>query len=379
MGDKPKAAKANEKVPVGMRILYFLGMAFYLLLSSLFCLVIYSHLVISPGGINTIYAVLFGLCLMGALFSSFLFGYRAFMSAKRQGWIQRKLKNIALLISLCVLLVWVGFPSLEATLSQSLDSHAKSNLHNLYQKCKVYWETQGVDQECSISIASRPEYGFVQTLWAKSIEGHGTRATFTASTQSYSGNRVFTLDENGNVVEDLEKQLENSLKLSTRGNKDLANTLKRAQQGNPQAQYDLGVMYANGQGVPQDFKEAVKWYKLSAEQENAQAQHILGFMHAYGQGVPQGYKEAVRWYRLSAEQGYAYAQYNLGDLYTNGQGVPQDYIQAHKWLNLAGASGYEYGLKNRIILEKQMTPSQIEKAKKLAREWKPKPNKSKGM
>ena len=81
-----------------------------------------------------------------------------------------------------------------------------------------------------------------------------------------------------------------------------------AEQGDAEAQYNLGVMYDDGTGVLQDYKEAVKWYLLSAEQGDASAQVNLGFMYDIGQGVPQDYKEAVKWYRLSAKQGHAEAQ-----------------------------------------------------------------------
>ena len=62
-------------------------------------------------------------------------------------------------------------------------------------------------------------------------------------------------------------------------------------------------MYDKGQGVPQDYAEAVKWYRLAAEQGDADAQYNLGVMYDNGQGVPQDYAEAVKWYRLAAEQG----------------------------------------------------------------------------
>ena len=71
------------------------------------------------------------------------------------------------------------------------------------------------------------------------------------------------------------------------------------------AQYNLGIMYCNGQGVLQDYKEAVKWYRLAAEQGYAAAQYNLGLMYRNGDGVPQDYQEAVKWYRLAAEQGDA--------------------------------------------------------------------------
>jgi len=148
--------------------------------------------------------------------------------------------------------------------------------------------------------------------------------------------------------------------------------LPLAEQGDASAQYNLGQMYYQGKGVPQDYKEAVKWYRLSAEQGFAMAQYNLGVTYHFGQGVPQDYKEAVKWYRLSAEQGDALAQYNLGLMYSNGQGVLQDYALAHMWWNICGSSGDKDCVKNRNIVEKKMSPSQIEEAQRLARNWKPK-------
>jgi|TARA_B100000959_G_scaffold221886_1_gene234753 hypothetical protein len=81
-----------------------------------------------------------------------------------------------------------------------------------------------------------------------------------------------------------------------------------AKQGLAKAQLKLGVMYHNGQGVPQDYKESIKWLRLSADQGNAKAQSSLGWMYDNGEGVGQDYKEAVKWYRLSADQGDAGAQ-----------------------------------------------------------------------
>ena len=130
-------------------------------------------------------------------------------------------------------------------------------------------------------------------------------------------------------------------------------------------------MYSNGQGVPQDYKEAVRWYRLSAEQGDAKAQNNLAVMYEKGQGVPQDYKEAVRLYRLSAEQGFAIAQFNLGVMYYNGQGVPQDYVLAHMWWSISSANGNKNAIKNRNIIAKRMSPSQIEKAQEMARNWKP--------
>ena len=94
-------------------------------------------------------------------------------------------------------------------------------------------------------------------------------------------------------------------------------------------------MFERGQGVLQDYKEAVKWYRLAADQGNASAQYNLGAMYENGQGVPQDYREAMKWYRLAANQGYPSAQNNLGAMYADGRGVPQDYKEAVKWYRLA--------------------------------------------
>ena len=71
-------------------------------------------------------------------------------------------------------------------------------------------------------------------------------------------------------------------------------------------------MYLNGWGVPEDDAEAVKWYRKAAEQGDADAQSNLGGMYANGWGVPEDDGEAVKWYRKAAEQGHASGQYNLG-------------------------------------------------------------------
>ena len=156
------------------------------------------------------------------------------------------------------------------------------------------------------------------------------------------------------------------------GSGDYAAVLRKltplAEQGNAPAQSGLGWMYENGRGVPQDDKAAVTWYTLAAEQGLAHAQYNLGVMYDDGAGVTQDDKTAVTWYTLAAEQGDATAQYNLGWMYTKGTGVPQDYIRAHMWANLAASSGDNFGVTLRGGLAKQMTPTDISAAQKLARE-----------
>lgn len=125
-----------------------------------------------------------------------------------------------------------------------------------------------------------------------------------------------------------------------------------------------------------DFATALREFLPLAKQGNADAQLNLGVMYHQGQGVPQDYKEAVKWYRLAADQGNAGGQFELGVLYEFGQGVPQDYVLAYMWFNLSGASSKdqtEYASRNaRDMVAKKMTPGQIAEAQRLARAWKPK-------
>jgi TPR repeat protein len=81
------------------------------------------------------------------------------------------------------------------------------------------------------------------------------------------------------------------------------------------AKYMLGMMYENGDGVPEDSARAAEWYRKAAEQDNAEAQSNLGVMYLLGEGVPKDAALAVQWFRRSAEQGNAAAQYNVGVMY----------------------------------------------------------------
>jgi len=141
-----------------------------------------------------------------------------------------------------------------------------------------------------------------------------------------------------------------------------------AKQGIAVAQNNLGTMYYNGEGIPKNDKEAVKWYRLSAEQGHASAQYYLGQLYDEGRGVPQNDKTAVKWWTLAAEQGDAIDQIELGRMYRYGQGVIQDPVYAHMWFNIAASSGIKIAFESRDILAKRMIPADISAAQKLARE-----------
>jgi len=150
---------------------------------------------------------------------------------------------------------------------------------------------------------------------------------------------------------------------------DVESWKKLAEQGDAKAQYNLGVMYDQGIGVEQNYKQAFYWFKKSAEQGEANAQYNLGVMYGQGQGVLQDYKQAFYWWKKSAEQGYANAQYNLGVMYEQGQGVIEDYAKAHMWFNICEYSGDKDAAKAREKVSKLMTSQQLAEAQRMAREW----------
>ena len=147
-----------------------------------------------------------------------------------------------------------------------------------------------------------------------------------------------------------------------------------AEAGQAEAQFDLGVLYAQGLGVSRDLTVAATWYRKSAEQGNAEAQFALGQMYARGWGVPRDESDALRWfqmansvdsdgpptdwarldgygmqqdprqaaywYKQAADNGHPEAQFNLAALYSSGRGVKRDEEQAARWISASAAQGY---------------------------------------
>jgi len=145
-----------------------------------------------------------------------------------------------------------------------------------------------------------------------------------------------------------------------------------AYQGNVKAQNMLGFMYRWGQGVEQDFAKAQEWYRRAADKGYPTAQNNLGLVFRYGLGVPQDYQQAFHWFLRAAEQGNAAGQNHLGLMYFKGEGVEKDYVQSYKWALLAAEQGMDPAIQALTMLEEVLTPAQIDAAKRLAREWKPK-------
>lgn len=163
---------------------------------------------------------------------------------------------------------------------------------------------------------------------------------------------------------------------------------RAAEQGFSWAQTKLGGMYYLGLGVPQDYKESLKWYRRAAEQGLSEAQTKLGGMYYLsfseaqieaqirigdmyyeGEGVPQDYKEALIWYRRAAEQGSSEAQEKIGLMYYIGFGVPQDYKKSYAWLNIAASQGDADVISWRDKLEGKLTKKSLLEAQQLSKEY----------
>ena len=124
--------------------------------------------------------------------------------------------------------------------------------------------------------------------------------------------------------------------------------LPLAQAGIANAQLDMGIIYNNALGVPQDVDEAMRWYRLAAEQGHPDAMNRLGF--TYQRLVPPNFEEARIWYEHASALGSLQATNNLGLLYMDRQGVPQDYAEARRQFEIAIAEGHANSMHNLGIM-----------------------------
>jgi TPR repeat protein len=120
-----------------------------------------------------------------------------------------------------------------------------------------------------------------------------------------------------------------------------------------------------------DYATAAKEWRTLADEGEPEAQFNLGLLYLDGHGVPQNPAEAVSWFRRAAEQDYVPAQHNLGAMYGAGNGVKRDYVQAYKWLNICAAKGNAGCLTQRDLIAKKLKAGQIAEAQRLATAFKP--------
>ena len=119
-----------------------------------------------------------------------------------------------------------------------------------------------------------------------------------------------------------------------------------AEAGNAEAQFNLGLGYDKGRGLPVDNDLKRQWYEKAATQGHRAAIHNLAVMYYNGKGVAQDYGKALMWYTKNAEAGDAEAQFNLGVMYSKGRGTAKDVWQARQWYEKAAAQGYEDAMEN---------------------------------
>src|SRR6202035_1006018 len=149
---------------------------------------------------------------------------------------------------------------------------------------------------------------------------------------------------------------------------DMNRILNRANAGDSIAQYEMALRYADGEGVPQNYQEAMAWFAKAAASGNDKAQWKLGLGYIKGIGVPHDERMAVLWFKRAANHGDVRAQSALSDVYLSGRGVPRDYVRAYTWANIvAGSRGND---NDRLkAIRSRMAAIQIEDADRRTSIW----------
>ncbi len=144
--------------------------------------------------------------------------------------------------------------------------------------------------------------------------------------------------------------------------------MRAANQDHAKAQYMLGLSYHFGRGTARNMSRAIHWYSKSSTHGHPPALHELGDIYYNGVGVVQNYGIAVLCFFLAASQGYVDSQMKLGIAYALGQGVDQDVVEGHMYLNLASMRD-EKAREARDIVESNMTSGQVREAQNKAYSW----------
>jgi TPR repeat protein len=144
-----------------------------------------------------------------------------------------------------------------------------------------------------------------------------------------------------------------------------------AEAGDKGAQYALGTMYHEGEGVERDLVHAAYWYTQAAQRGHTEAQYWLCIMHREAIGVPRDYAEAFYWCRRAAETGHAQALFAVGQFYFDGlgNGFTRDHVRAYVWFSRAALRGDGDAELMLEALEQDMTPLQVEDARRQAQQW----------
>ncbi len=128
------------------------------------------------------------------------------------------------------------------------------------------------------------------------------------------------------------------------------------------APFNIGVMYYEGQGVAKDRKIAARWFLKAAELGDPEAQFNLALMYDRGDGVAGNINEAIKWYEQAALQGVTEAQSTLGDIYIEDRVAPVDRVKSFVWYYFAAKGGNKRAAEARDRLAKALGPEQFSKA-----------------
>lgn len=145
-----------------------------------------------------------------------------------------------------------------------------------------------------------------------------------------------------------------------------------AEQGEARAQFNLGACYETGQGLLQDYAEAIRWYRRAAAQGYQAAMWNLWDMYRRNQGIPSERQAAHLWLQKAAKEGDPVAQYFLAEASMNGKYEPPDLVKAYMWLILSARQSFPPAMHQQDFLATQLSPSQIAEAQRLAEEREPK-------
>ncbi len=149
---------------------------------------------------------------------------------------------------------------------------------------------------------------------------------------------------------------------------DVNHTLNQANAGASTAQYEMGLRYANGEGVPQNYQDAMTWFAKASDAGNAKAQWKLALGYLEGIGVPRDERQAIVWLKRAANNGDTRAQRALSEMYLSGREVPRDYVRAYTWANIATElEGNDKGQLQTI--RSRMTPIQVSDAERRTSIW----------
>jgi hypothetical protein len=159
---------------------------------------------------------------------------------------------------------------------------------------------------------------------------------------------------------------------------DVNRTLSQANAGDSMAQYEMGLQYADGKDLPQNYEDAMAWFAKAAENGNDKAQWKLGLGYMKGIGVPHDERKAVAWFKRAANEGDGRAQSALSDAYLSGRGIPRDYVRAYTWAAIS--AGLRENENDRLrLIGSRMTAGEIEDAHRRISIWRERHGRSAGI